>query len=180
MNRNYGKDRTLGDIIYNPETNAVFCNLDLGVLSLNLTLNKREDGCYDLLKPYTSKNGDTGVMKLGRTFQVTRQDKTVVEGLSRTSLALFSKYNKDSGKNEWQTDDQLQIVTHKLKETVNLGDSGFVKVGWITGKFGIEVDDGQYAAPQQGTATAEEANNVTDMPEEQIQDANQNEDNIPF
>jgi hypothetical protein len=30
IKRSYGKERTIGDIIYNPQTRSVFCSISLG------------------------------------------------------------------------------------------------------------------------------------------------------
>lgn len=138
IKRNYGKDRTLGDIIYNPNTGSVFCKIELGFFSKTINLKKREDGCYDIL---VSKFNSEETVKIGQTFPVRKQDNSVVEGLSQSTLGLFSAYDSVKQKTLSKTEDALFITTHKLKEPKAIGDKGFLKVGWITGNFGIEIAD---------------------------------------
>lgn len=135
--RTYGKDRTLGDIIYNPNTKSVFCNIQLGFFSKTITLSKREDGCYDLL---ISKYNSEETIKIGQTFPIKSDDGSTIEGLTKCTLGLLTTYDKDKQKNVTKSEDALFITTHKLKEPKSFGNKGFKKVGYITGKFGIEDD----------------------------------------
>jgi len=134
--RNYGNSRTLGDIIYNPNTNSVFSNIQLGFFSKTITLSKREDRCYDIL---VSKYNSEETIKIGQTFPVKKQDNSIVEGLTQCTLGLLTTYDKDKQKTITNSDDALFITTHKLKKATPIGSKGFLKVGYITGKFGIEV-----------------------------------------
>lgn len=139
IKRLYGKERSFGDIIYNPHTKSVFCNIDLGFFGrTTLTLIKREDGAFDLMKPYMDKNGQEQVIMIGKTFPVKRKDGTIVESLTNGTLGLFKKYDKESKKNLIDNSDALFITTFKLKENQKLGDTGLLKVGYISGRFGIE------------------------------------------
>ena len=138
--RTYGKERTFGDIIYNPQTKSVFMNIDLGFFGrTTLTLVKREDGAFDLVKPYVDKNGNEQVVTIGKTFPAKKKDGTIVEGVTKGTLGLFKRYDKETKKNLTDNSDALFITTFKLKETQKLGDTGLVKVGYISGQFGIEV-----------------------------------------
>ncbi len=137
ITREYGKERTLGDIIYNPSNGSVFCNIQLGFFSKTINLKKREDGCYDIL---VSRFNSEETVKIGQTFPVTKQDKSVVEGLTQCTLGLITTYDSTKQKNVTNSDDALFMTTHKLKEPKAFGDKGFKKVGYITGKFGIERD----------------------------------------
>jgi hypothetical protein len=162
--RVYGNERTLGDIIYNPTTKSVFMSIELGFFGrTTLTLVKREDGAYDLMKPYVDKNGTDQVVMIGKTFVAKKKDGTIIDGLTKGTLALLKKYNKEQNKMLNDNSDALFITTHKLKENKPMGESGLIKVGFVTGVFGIEV-------------SASEQNNT--------QEQNQNEyietDDIPF
>ncbi len=135
--RTFGKNRNLGDIIYNPSTKSVFCKINLGFFgNKTITLVKREDNCYDLM---VSKYNSEETIKVGQTFPVKNKGETV-EGLTQTTLGLFSEYDSIKQKNITSSNDGLFITTHKLKEPKKIGDKGFQKVGYITGKFGIEIE----------------------------------------
>ena len=133
--RIYGKDRNLGDIIFNPKTRTVFCSLKLGFFGeKSITLIKRtDDGCYDLM---VSKFNSEETIKIGQTFPVKKQDGTIVEGLTQATLGLLTSWDKDKQKNVTDSSDALFITTHKLKEPQLIGQNGFKKLGYITGKFG--------------------------------------------
>lgn len=117
----------------------MFCTLKVGFFEKNITLVKREDG-YDLMKAYNDRNGQEQVVCIGKTFQVKNRSGNIIEGLSQGTLGLISTYNKDKQKNVTDSSDALFITTHKLKEPKRFGDKGFMKVGYITGKFGIEIE----------------------------------------
>jgi hypothetical protein len=158
INRHYGIERSLGDILYNPATRSVFTRVDLGVFSLNLTLVQREDKkTYDVLKSYKDKNGQDQVVKLGQSFLVTRKDGSIVDGLSKFSLGLLREWDKEVQKDITRSNDALFLTTHKLKDKKVLNEeTGLTKVGWLTGQFGIEVakedakdgENGSYQAPE--------------------------------
>ncbi|MFA6195263.1 MAG: hypothetical protein WC656_01310 [Sulfurimonas sp.] len=139
IKRTYGKNRNLGDIIYNPQTKTVFCSINLGFFgSKTITLMKRtEDGCYDLI---VSKYNSEETIKIGQTFPAKDRDGKIINGLTKATLALLSKYDNEKKKNVSDSSDALYITTHKLKEPISFGDKGFKKVGYITGQFGIEDD----------------------------------------
>lgn len=166
--RTYGKERILGDIIYNPETKLVFCSLKLGFFGTkSITLEKRQDdGCYDLM---VSKYNSEETIKIGQTFPVKKQDGTIVDGLTQATLGLLTQYDKDKQKYTTDNSDGLFITTHKLKEQQNIGDNGFKKLGYITGKFGIE---------DEANTTAE--NNQSQVPVNNVPEIEINEDEIPF
>jgi hypothetical protein len=146
--RTYGNERTFGDILYSPKTQSVFCNIELGFFGrTTVTLQKRDDDTYDLLKSYIDKQGQEQVIKLGQTFPVTKADGTPVEGMTKATLGLFKRYDKVIGKEVTDNSDALFITTHKLKEPKPLGNSGLMKVGFITGQFGIEVSSETAANP---------------------------------
>lgn len=156
IKRHYGQERTLGDIMFNPTTKTVFCSLKLGFFgSKTITLMKRADGCYDLL---TTKYNSDETIKIGQTYPVKKQDGTVIEGLTQTTLGLLTTYNEEKKKELTDTTDALFITTHKLKEPKTVGNKGFKKIGYITGKFGIEIAENsqqpnnQHQAPQQPPA----------------------------
>jgi len=141
IKRTYGKERALGDIIYNPATKSVFCSMNLGFFGKkNITLIKRsDDGAYDLAVTYT-KNGEEQIAIVGKTFPSKRRDGAIVQGLTQGTLGLLKRYDSEKKKEVTDNSDALFITTHKLKESKPLGESGLLKVGFITGKFGIEDD----------------------------------------
>ncbi len=163
IKRNYGLERSFGDIIFNPQAKSVFCNIDLGFFGrTTLTLVKREDGAFDLVKPYVDKNGNEQVITIGKTFPVKKKDGTLVESITKGTLGLFKRYDKKTKKNLTDNSDALFITTFKLKEPQKLGDTGLLKVGYISGQFGIEV-------------ASEQNNNTQEQTQEYIET-----DDIPF
>jgi len=134
--RTFGNERNLGDIIYNPNTKSVFCKINLGFFNKTINLAKRADNCYDLM---VSKYNSEETVKIGQTFPVKKQDGTTSETLTQTTLGLFRKYDSQKQKEITDNSDALFLTTHKLKEPKIFGEQGFMKVGFITGKFGIEI-----------------------------------------
>lgn len=168
IKRTYGKQRNLGDIIFNPQTKTVFCSINLGVFEKKFTLVKRaEDGCYDLM---TSKYNSEETIKVGQTFPVKDKNGKIVEGLTKGTLALLKKYDNEKKKSVSDSSDALYITTHKLKELVAFGDTGFKKVGYVTGQIGIEDD----IASNNG-ASSQEENYQNDEPQ-----YDDDGDEIPF
>lgn len=141
VSRYYGKDRgSFGDIIHSKETDEFFAKLSLGALGkIDLLLQKREDGFYNVLKVYY-KDGEKKTFSLGQTFPVKNKDKIIVQGLSQFALSLFNEYDKEKEKDLMRNEDCLILTTHKLKEQVKINDK-LTKVGYITGKFAIEKDE---------------------------------------
>lgn len=172
IKRSYGKERTLGDIIYNPQTKSVFCSINLGFFGKkNITLIKRaDDGAYDLAVPFT-KNGEEQIATIGKTFPIKDGKGAIVDGLTQGTLGLLKRYDSEKKKEITDNSDALFITTHKLKENKSLGDSGLLKIGYISGRFGIEDD----IASNNGASSKKENNQNTDEP--QYED---DEDEIPF
>ncbi len=164
--RTYGKERTFGDIIYNPNTKSVFCSINLGFFGkTTVTLIKRaDDNAFDLMKSYTDKQGQEQVICVGKTFPAKRKDGTVIEEITKGTLGLLKKYDNEKKKEITDSSDALFITTHKLKERKPLGETGLLKIGFITGMFGIEIEE---------DSTKENTNR--DIPEIEI-----DEDEIPF
>lgn len=166
IKRTFGKERNLGDIIHNPKTNSVFCSINLGFFGKK-TINfvkRKEDGCYNIM---VSKYNSEETIKVGQTFPVKRQDKTIVEGLTQTTLGLFSTYDNVKKKELTNSSDALFLTTHRLREPEPFGDKGFRKVGYVTGRFGIEDD----IASNNGSTT--QASSLQD-------DLDDDEQEIPF
>jgi len=141
IKRTYGQERTLGDIIYNPKTKSIFCSISLGFFGkTTITLIKRtDDGAYDLMKGYTDKQGNEQVICIGKTFPAKDKNQKIVEGITQGTLGLLKRYDEELKKEITDNSDALFITTHKLKEPKTLGESGFIKVGYLKGKFGIEI-----------------------------------------
>jgi hypothetical protein len=157
IRRAYGAERNIGDILYNPDSKAVFARIDLGAFSLSLSLTLREDKkTYDLYKSYMAKDGNFQLVKLGQTFPATRRDGSEVEGVSKATLGLYREYDKELKKELTRSNDALYITIIKLKEPKTLGESGLKKVGYITGVFGIELPSDEKA-----NASAKGGDNAT-------------------
>ena len=162
IKRTYGKERNFGDVIYNPQTKSVFCNIELGFFGrTTLTLIKREDGGFDLMKPYVDKQGQDQVAMIGKTFPAKRKDGTIILDVTKGTLGLFKRYDKESKKNLTDNSDALFITTFKLKEAQKLGDTGLLKVGYISGQFGMEIDGEQ-------TQKSDNSYTYEDMTDEEI------------
>ncbi len=161
--RTYGKERTLGDIIYNPHNKTVFTSINLGFFGKkSITLVKKDDGSFDLM---VSKYNSEELIQIGRTFPAKDKNGNPIEGITQGTLGLLKRYDSELKKEITDNSDALFITTHKLKETKALGDSGLIKVGYIKGKFGIEI----------------EANtNVTDNTQSNTPEIDIDEDEIPF
>lgn len=140
IKRNYGAERVLGDIIYNPTTKSVFCSLNFGFLGKqNFTLKKNQENGYDLSKSYKDGNGNEQEITLGKLFPVKNKNGEIVEGLTKGSFGLFSQYDKETKKTFTKNNDCIYLVSHKLQEPKVINQSGFKKLGWITGQFAVEV-----------------------------------------
>lgn len=158
--RNYGIERTLGDIIYNPNTESVFCNIKFGFFSKTVNLVKQQDGGFDLV---VSKANSEELVKIGKTYPVAN-----VEGITKGTLGLLKKYDKELQKEITDSSDALFISTHKLKETKAIGDTGLLKIGYLKGQIGIEISD-------------DESNNEENTDNSKVPDIDDiNEDEIPF
>ena len=168
--RTYGKERTFGDIIYNPSTKSVFCSINLGFFGkTTVTLVKRaDDGAFDLMKSYKDRNEQEQVVCVGKTFPAKKQDGTIIEGMTKGTLGLLKKYDKEKQKEFTDNSDALFIITHKLKENKPLGDTGMLKIGYISGYFGIEITESNSSETQNNQ-------NKEDIPEIEI-----DESDIPF
>lgn len=149
INRNYGKERGFGDIIYNPKTKSVFANIDLGFFGrTTVTLLKRDDGGFDLMKSYVDRDGNDQIVCIGKTFPATRRDGSQVNDMTKGTLGLLRRYDEVLRKEITDNSDALYITTHKLKEPKPLGDSGLSKVGFISGQFGIEIAEVNNLGPR--------------------------------
>ena len=138
--RNYGIERNLGDIFYSSKTKSVFTTLDFGSLigQVTLTLVKNKENGYDLLKGYKDKEGQIKTFEVGKLFAVKNKNDQIVEGLAKGSFGLFRSYDKDRQHDITQTNDCVILTSHKLKEPKQIKD-GFIKVGYITGSFAVEI-----------------------------------------
>jgi len=144
FDRLYGMERGLGDIIYNPATKVVLGTINGGFFGrVTLTIKKDSDGGYLLLKPYKDRDGQEQVVTVGKTFPIKDRSGSIVEGLSKGTLGLLKQYSQELKKEVTLSNDCLVITTHKLKEVKPLGESGWQKIGYITGQFAIEKTDNQ-------------------------------------
>lgn len=157
ISRAYGKEQTFGDIIYNKENKTVFTVFEFGFAGRVLVnLVQNSEGTYDLIKPYIDKNGQPQTVKLGRTFKAERRDGSVVEGLTNTALGLSTVYDKELEKNITSTNNGIWITTHKLREMQPTSNPNIVRVGYITGRFGIEIEDSEEGSITPTTEQLEE------------------------
>ncbi len=173
IKRTYGKERAIGDIFYTPSTKSVWCSIGLGFLGkINLTLiQDKANGGYEIIKPYKDKQGNEQVVKLGKTFVVKDKDGNVVTGLSKGTLGLLKEYDSVAKKELTKSEDCLIITTHKLKENKIINED-LIKVGWLTGQFGIEVIEKK--------VDAQNGNNIATARQEYVPEYEINEDEIPF
>ncbi|CAM3436490.1 hypothetical protein [Helicobacter labetoulli] len=149
ISRTYGQERSLGDILLNKENNSVFATLDFGffgTVTIGLTKDK-ENGGYTITKSYKTKDGQMSSFNLGKTFPVKDKSGNVVEGITQGLFGLIREYDSATQKNITKNNDGLQITTHRLKEPKQLGDTNFLKVGWITGRFAVEKTANTAAEP---------------------------------
>ncbi|CUU89656.1 Uncharacterised protein [Campylobacter hyointestinalis subsp. hyointestinalis] len=169
IKRNYGVERTFGDIIYNPANKSVFATLDFGFMGqITINLVKQDNGGYDITKSYKDKDGALKSFTLGKLFPVKDKSGNIVEGLAKGSFGLYREYDKVAGKEYTQNNDCVILCSHKLQKTITFEKSGMVKVGYITGSFAIQIKE----AVNQNLSVetiVENTNNVEDI-----------EDVIPF
>lgn len=139
VERVFGLERGLGDIIYDKTTKEVYVWFNLGFFgSHKILLVLNQEGTYDLVKTY-QKGDEVGTVKLGKTFQATDANNKPVEGITQTTLGLATLYDNINKRNVTGTNDALFITTHKLKERKNINEN-LVKIGYIKGRYGIEVE----------------------------------------
>jgi len=156
VNRKYGKERAMGDIFYNQNDKSVFIILNAGFLGqTTLTLQKQQDGTFDVLKPYMDKLGQTQVARLGKLFPAKDKAGQTVEGITKGTFGLFREYDKETKKSLTSSRDCLILTTHRLQANVPVGDNGLLKIGYVTGQYAIETDEYPQAS-QQSAAPQEE------------------------
>ena len=168
VERNYGIERSIGEVIYNSTTKVVVANINGGIFGkLSLTLKKDDAGGFDLLKPYKDRSGNEQVVKLGKLFPVKDRQGALVDGLHKGTLPLLKQWDAELQKEVNSSKDCLIITTHKLKKNEAMGDSGWLKIGYITGQYGIEKKDVS-------------TQNQPDYSGHDIPDIDINDDQIPF
>jgi hypothetical protein len=139
ITRAYGIEQNLGDILFSKKTKEIFTTINLGFAgSKTIYFKKNNEGTFDLSTPYY-KNNIKLEFKLGKTFPITDNSGNIVPGLTKGSLSLSTTFDKALGKNISVNNNCLYITTHKLSTNKDI-NSDLVKVGWLTGQFGIEID----------------------------------------
>lgn len=140
IKRIYGKERYMGNVLYDEENKKVFINIELGFFGRqNFELVKNEDETFSIIKTIFNKTENSSKeVSFGKLFPVKNKEDQIVQGIHKGSLGLLKEYDKEAQKNMIVNNDVLFISTHKLKERIKLGDSNFWKIGYIKGKFGIE------------------------------------------
>lgn len=148
IKRNYGIERNFGNILKSNKTGAYILALNFGVFGkLSLTMRKAEKGT-DLLKSYIDKSGNEQSVCIGKLFQATNKNGAIIEGIFKATLGMRSQYNKDTQKTNTMSDDAVFIVTHRLKAPEKTGNPDYEKVGYVTGRFGIEMVEGSVMEQQ--------------------------------
>jgi len=138
IERFYGKERNIGDVLYNANTKAVIANIDGGFFGkMTLTLKKEQDNTFTFLKPYIDKNGIQQVVKIGKLFPVKKKNGDIVEGLHKGIFGLNKEYDRTIEKEIIVANDCLIVTIHKLK-VAKLLSNNWMKIGWITGLYAIE------------------------------------------
>ena len=56
-------------------------------------------------------------------------------------MGLLKRYDSELRKEVTDNSDALFISTHRLKENKPLGDSGMLKIGFLKGVFGLELNE---------------------------------------
>lgn len=149
VNRKYGKERAMGDIFYSSNDKSVFMVLNAGFLGqTTLALQKQQDGTFDVLKPYLDKLGQAQVARLGKMFPAKNKAGQPVEGTTKGTFGLFREYDKEIKKSLTSSRDCLILTTHKLQTNVPVGENGLLKIGYVTGQYGIETDEFPQASQQ--------------------------------
>ena len=166
-NRNWSTRRST-DILFNPQTKAVWFSIDMGwagQVSFNLTKNDKDT--YDVFKTYF-QNREAKMVKVGSTRPAKNKQDDDVVGITTIDIPLRKSWSKELNKNINTYEDIIRITTHKLKEPVVISDK-LVKVGYIQYQFAFEID-----APQEETAQTEQT-------QEEIPEVDEeNEEEIPF
>lgn len=140
VKRVYGKERYIGNVVFDEENKKVFINIELGFFGRqDFELVKNEDETFNIIKTIFNKTENSSKdVTFGKLFPVKNKEGQIVQGISKGSLGLLKEFNKEAQKNMIVNNDVLLISTHKLKEKVKLGDSNFWKIGYIKGRFGLE------------------------------------------
>lgn len=171
--RAYGKEFTIGDIMYNKKEDTVYFILNGGSFGIHkIILVKNDQGTYDMMKSYMGKDGQPAIVKLGKTFPVTRKDGSTAEGLTQGTFALGVKWDKESSREISDNRNALYFTTHKLRDNETVNDN-MIKVGWVTGQFGIEIEAA--SASGSGSSSSEPSFNSPE-PAKEVK----NEDDVPF
>lgn len=139
--RAYGKDFPIGDILFDKKENVVYFRINAGFFGLQkVILVQNNEGTYNMMKTYMGKDGQPGVVNIGKTFPVTNKQGETVEGITQGTLAMGVKYDKDLKKEISDNRNALYFTTHRLREQRTITDT-LVQVGYIRGRFGIEIDE---------------------------------------
>jgi hypothetical protein len=101
---------------------SVFMILNAGFLGqTTLTLQKQQDGTFDVLKPYLGKLGQAQVARLGKMFPAKNKAGQPVEGITKGTFGLFREYDKETKKSLTSSRDCLILTTHKLQNECACG-----------------------------------------------------------
>ncbi len=169
--RIYGKERTLGDIIYNPATNSTFTTINLGFFGKkSFALVEQNDG-FDIMVKTNSEE----LVKIGKTFLAKKQDGTLINGVTKGTLGLLKRYNSELRKEVTDNSDALFISTHLLKEAKPIGNDGLLKIGFLKGVFGLEIESNEVPNETQTPTPTQKKSNI---PAINIDDID--EDELPF
>lgn len=143
IKRVYGKERNVGNILFDTESKKLLMQINLGFFGRqSFNLVKNEDESFKITKTILNKTENSSKeIAYGRLFPAKNKEGQVVQGICKGSLGLISEYDREAQKNLIVNDDVLLITTHKLKEEIKFSDSSLIKVGYITGIFGIEEND---------------------------------------
>lgn len=140
IKRVYGKERNVGNILFDKESKKVLMEINLGFFGRqSFDLVKNEDETFNITKTiFNTTENSSRTITFGKLFPAKTKDGQNVQGICKGSLGLLKEYDKEAKKNLVSNNDVLIIATHKLKEEIQLGESSLFKIGYITGLFGIE------------------------------------------
>ncbi len=140
MKKVFTPKQNLGEIKQFSANGNIIWELSAGFFGKRTyTLVPRQDGCYDICISI-KKEGQFVLQKISQTFPVTDKDQNVVPGLTQTTLALGTKYDKDKKIDVNDNTHSLYITTHQLREPKFISPK-VQGIGYVTGSFGFTVAD---------------------------------------
>ena len=139
IERFYGDNKRIGDIMLDTTTNTIWTQIDLGVFEpLSLIFIKiNGSDTFKMYKKYKDNNGMEQNKQIGKTFEVRNKQGDIVKGLSKGTISMSKQYNKEDRKTYNVNNNGIFFTTFML-DTPEEKKEGLLKVGYIKGQIGIE------------------------------------------